>query len=214
MRAWPRAIGSGFDIEGSQLPPNLIRGRVLEAEYATEGARMLRTGLLGILIGSALLAAGCGREAAPKPAGVKAPAIAAPAPKAAAPAAPVTEGKNAVNGKAEIAWNYDFVDGMAKTKAAGKPAMVDVFATWCGPCKLLDESVFSRPDVAEASKAFTTIRVDGDKYPDIVTKLGVSGYPTVVFLSSDGKEIGRSVGAVPYQNMLDAMKKAQEKARG
>jgi thiol:disulfide interchange protein len=114
-------------------------------------------------------------------------------------------------GSAEIAWNYDYADGLAKAKAAGKPIMIDVFATWCGPCKILDEQVFSRADVVAASTAFVTIRIDGDKHPDTVTKLNVSAYPTVLFLNPEGKEIGRSLGAVPYQDMLSSMAAAQKK---
>jgi len=113
---------------------------------------------------------------------------------------------------ATIPWNHDHADGMAKAKEAGKPVMVDVFATWCAPCKLLDENVFSRAEVVEASKAFVTVRVDGDKNPDFVTKWKVGGYPTVLFLTPDGKEIGRSIGAVPYQDMLESMEGAERRA--
>jgi thiol:disulfide interchange protein len=113
-----------------------------------------------------------------------------------------------------IAWNYDYTDGMAKAEEAGKPVMVDVFATWCAPCKLLDENVFSQAEVIEASKSFVTVRVDGDKNPDFVTKWKVGGYPTVMFLTPDGKELGRSIGAVPYQNMLESMDKARGEFRG
>jgi len=113
--------------------------------------------------------------------------------------------------KGEIAWIYTYDEGMAKAKEENKPVMIDVFATWCGPCKLLDENVFSRADVAEASKSFVTIRVDGDKYPETKAKLGVSGYPTILFLTPEGKQIGKSVGAVSYDVMLGQMEQAKTK---
>jgi thiol:disulfide interchange protein len=116
-----------------------------------------------------------------------------------------------VVGKGEIAWTHDYEAGLAAAREADKPVMVDVFATWCAPCKLLDENVFSRADVAEASQDFVTIRVDGDQHPDTVNQLGVRGYPTVVFLTPDGEEIGRSVGAVSYDVMLTEMAKAKER---
>ncbi len=121
------------------------------------------------------------------------------------------EGEGATAAKGIIAWSYDFEGGMAQAQESRKPVMVDVFATWCAPCKLLDETVFSRADVAEASTAFVPIKVDGDKYPEVKDKLGVTGYPTIVFLRDDGTELGRSTGAVPYDAMLEAMAKAQEK---
>ena len=113
--------------------------------------------------------------------------------------------------KGTIAWSHDFEEGMAQAQESGKPVMVDVSATWCPPCKLLDETVFSRADVAEASTGFVPIKVDGDKHPDIRDRLGVTGYPTIVFLRGDGTDLGRSTGAVPYDVMLEAMAKAHEK---
>jgi thiol:disulfide interchange protein len=113
--------------------------------------------------------------------------------------------------KGEIAWIYNYDEGMAKAKEENKPVMIDVFATWCGPCKLLDETVFSRADVAEASKSFVTIRVDGDKQADTRDKLGVSSYPTVLFTTPEGKVLGKSVGAVSYDVMLSAMAQAKDK---
>jgi len=121
------------------------------------------------------------------------------------------EGEGATAAKGAIAWSYDFEEGMAQAQESGKPVMVDVFATWCPPCKLLDETVFSRADVAEASTGFVPIKVDGDKYPETRDKLGVTGYPTIVFLRGDGTDLGRSIGAAPYDVMLEAMAKAQEK---
>ena len=161
-----------------------------------------RWGLFAVLL---IIALGCARQApqatlAPQPAQTGTP------PPSAAPAE-----KAGAAQSAKIEWNYDYQDGLKKAKEAGKPVMVDVFATWCGPCKHLDETVFSRADVAEASKAFVTVRIDGDKYPQLVDKLKVEAYPTVLFLTSDEKEIGRSLGAVAYQDMLDSMAKAKQK---
>jgi len=127
-------------------------------------------------------------------------------------AAPAEEAAAMQTGKIE--WNYDYADGLKKAKEADKPVMVDVFATWCAPCKHLDETVFSRADVAEASKAFVTVRIDGDKHPDLVRQLRVDAYPTVLFLTPEGKEIGRSLGAVAYQDMLDSMASAKQEYKG
>ena len=156
-------------------------------------SKCLRWVVLAGLVAFIALASGCG---------------AGPAEQVSVPAAP--DGDEVV-GKGEIAWTYEYEAGLAAAREADKPVMVDVFATWCGPCKLLDENVFSRADVAEASEDFVTIRVDGDQYPDTVNKLGVSGYPTVLFLTPEGKEIGRSVGAVSYDVMLTEMEKAKER---
>ena len=120
----------------------------------------------------------------------------------------------AASEKGSIDWSYDYGAALAQARDKSKPLMVDVFATWCAPCKMLDEDVFSRADVADASRDFVPVKVDGDKRPDLRDQLGVTGYPSIVFLSPDGKEIGRSRGLVPYQLMLDAMAQALEKVGG
>jgi thiol:disulfide interchange protein len=168
--------------------------------------RVERWVLFAVLL---IIALGCARQA-PQPTQTAPPPTGAASIEAAKPSGVPGEEAGAAQ-SAAIEWNYDYADGLKKAKEARKPVMVDVFATWCGPCKHLDETVFSRADVAEASKAFVTVRIDGDKYPQLVDKLKVEAYPTVLFLTPDGKEIGRSLGAVAYQDMLDSMAKAKQK---
>ena len=132
------------------------------------------------------------------------------APSALAP----TKTQEPAGEKASISWSYDFEAGLAQARESGKPLMVDVFATWCPPCKQLDAEVFSRADVAKASESFVTVRIDGDEHPDLREKLKVSAYPTVLFLMPDGTEIGRSVGAVSYGVMLEEMAKAKAEFTG
>ena len=142
------------------------------------------------LVAAALLAAGCSR-----PAVESRPAQQAPPAEATA-----------------ISWRHDLDAALAQARGEGKPLMVDVFATWCSPCKRLDEEVFSRADVAHASRAFIPVKVDGDKHPDVLKKFAISGYPTILFLSLQGQEIHRVRGAAPHQIMLQEMAKAAEKA--
>jgi len=111
-----------------------------------------------------------------------------------------------------IAWLHSYEDGLKQAKQDGKPLMVDVFATWCGPCKKLDEEVFSRADIGEQGKQFVAVKVDGDLHQDVVKKLEVSGYPTTVFLTADEQELGRVRGAVSYEEMLGAMEDALSKS--
>lgn len=113
---------------------------------------------------------------------------------------------------AAIAWSYDYDAALAQAKEEGKPLMVDFFATWCKPCQLLDEEVFSRSEVADASRDYVCVKVDGDKYPDLREKLDVTGYPTVLFLSPDQTELGRVKALVSYRVMVRSMAAAAEKA--
>jgi thiol:disulfide interchange protein len=117
------------------------------------------------------------------------------------------------NQAAGITWSYDYQASLAQAKEESKPLMVDVFATWCTPCQQMDEDVFSRADVGEASREFVCVKVDGEKYPDLRKKLGVSNYPTVLFLDPNERELSRSEAKVSHRIMLKVMEAAAEKAR-
>ena len=114
---------------------------------------------------------------------------------------------------AGITCSDDYQASLAQAKEENKPLMVDVFATWCTGCQQMDEDVFSRAEVGEASREFVCVKVDGEKYPDLRDKLEVSNYPTVLFLDPDEREISRSEAKVPHRIMLRVMEAAVEKAR-
>jgi thiol:disulfide interchange protein len=112
-----------------------------------------------------------------------------------------------------IAWAASYDQAVAKAKEEGKPLMVDVMASWCGVCKKLDTQIWTREDVAKVSEGFVAAKVDGDKYPDLKQKLVVSGYPTTLFLTADGKELGRVRGLVAPEDMVGAMQDALAEAK-
>ena len=112
---------------------------------------------------------------------------------------------------AGVSWLHSYEDALKQAAQDDKPLMVDVFAAWCGPCKRLDEEVFSRADVGEQSKQFVGVKVDGDNRRDLLQKLQVTGYPTTIFLAPDEKELTRVRGSVSYEDMLQAMSAALEK---
>lgn len=84
------------------------------------------------------------------------------------------------------------------------PVMVDFFATWCGPCKFLS------PVVEEIAKDYNgklkVVKVDVDRAGESAMKFGIMSVPTVVLIK-DGKEIGRSVGAVPKQSLVKELER-------
>ena len=74
-----------------------------------------------------------------------------------------------------------------------KTEVIDFWATWCGPCKLmnpiLDEVEKENPDLT-----ITRIDIDSDK--DMVEKYNIQSVPTYIILK-DGKEVDRVIGAKP-----------------
>lgn len=86
-----------------------------------------------------------------------------------------------------------------------RPIFVDVYAEWCGPCKMLERNTFPNPDLgAYVAKYYIAYRLDGEKGegPRIANQYRVRAYPTMIILDPSGKELGRQIGYVDAPALL------------
>jgi thioredoxin 1 len=80
-----------------------------------------------------------------------------------------------------------------------KPVVVDFWAEWCGPCRMISP-IIEEIAVQFEGKALV-VKCDVDSSPGVAAKFGIRNIPTVLFFK-DGKIADKQVGAVPKNNFL------------
>lgn len=95
-------------------------------------------------------------------------------------------------------------EGFDKAVSAGGITMVDFWASWCGPCKMLAPVIDDLAGKYEGKAVIGKVNVDDEQA--LAGEYGVMSIPTVIFFKG-GKEIDRKVGVMPadaYTAILDA----------
>ena len=85
-------------------------------------------------------------------------------------------------------------DFAATVLASGKPVLVDFWAEWCGPCKMIGPSLEEIAD--ELGEKVVIAKINIDENPDAPSKYGVRGIPTMI-LFKNGEIADTKVGAAP-----------------
>ena len=87
----------------------------------------------------------------------------------------------------------------SKVLQAAEPVLVDFFATWCGPCKMLAPTLDAvAAEVAGRAKVY---KVDVDQSPDVAAQYGVMSVPKLI-LFKGGQPVKQMVGAQPKPALL------------
>ena len=96
-------------------------------------------------------------------------------------------------------------------QSSGKIVFLDMYTTWCAPCKIMDEQVYTDPEVENLlDNNMVSYKVDAEKDngPDLTVIFNVQVYPTLIFLDDKGREIVRSDGALSTTGFLELAQRA------
>lgn len=107
-------------------------------------------------------------------------------------------------------------EALAKAKQENKILFVDVYTSWCAPCKMIAKTVFPQEKVGNYyNHYFINYQLDGEKGdgPDIVKKFKVNTYPTFLYLNGDGELVYRFSGAKDAKGFLEEADKVTVCAR-
>ena len=83
-----------------------------------------------------------------------------------------------------------------------KPVLVDFWASWCGPCKMLSPVI---SEIAKENQSIKVGKINVDEQQKLAYEYGIQSIPTLV-LFNDGKPVDTSIGCVPKSHIEDMIK--------
>ena len=89
----------------------------------------------------------------------------------------------------------------AEVLNSDKPVLLDFFATWCGPCRMVGPIL---EEISEENESVKVCKIDVDQDPELAMRFKVTSIPLLVVMQ-DGKVINQALGAKPKDQILELL---------
>ena len=109
------------------------------------------------------------------------------------------------DGKGITFIEQDWDKALTQAKTQKKLVFIDIYATWCGPCKMLKKNTFTDQKVGEFfNKNFVNVSIDGEKGvgPSLAQKYGITAYPSLIVTDGDGKPVLYTMGYIDPATLM------------
>jgi len=100
---------------------------------------------------------------------------------------------------------------LKKAKTTGKPIFVDTYASWCEPCKWMDQHVFAESSVGDflnQNYISYKLNVERGEGLDFAQRYRVTSYPTLLYFDNEGQLVHRIIGAQDAPKLIQESKAA------
>jgi thiol:disulfide interchange protein len=115
--------------------------------------------------------------------------------------------------RAEAVWLADYDVALKEAQSGNKLVVIDFFATWCEPCRMMERNTFPDEKVQQRLAGFVPLKIDVDKQPKLAAKYGITAMPTTLVVDATGKPITGALGYLEAADYLAVLNKAKTAVR-
>ncbi|MCB0509520.1 MAG: thioredoxin family protein [Chitinophagales bacterium] len=115
-----------------------------------------------------------------------------------------------VNAQESFFSEYTYEEVLVQAKALKKPFFIDFTASWCLPCKLMEETVFQDYEVKKYTQNyFIALQLNVDDFDAMIlrSKYDISSLPCILFFDENGLLLGKEIGLQTGTNFLKILQK-------